>query len=459
MKFSRRMFVAAMASLSLSGNLQLSYARTENSNDQFLDGLEKAHFRYFVQNSDANTGLTMDSSRDDTACSIAAVGFSLSSFAIACERGYISRADARNYVLKTLKTLWSLPQGEGTTGVSGHHGFFYHFLDKKTWTRTWQCELSTIDTALLMAGVLSCSSYFDDTTAEEEQIRDLAKKLFDRVEWDWMFQPDGFIAMGWDPETGKGFHKGRWSHFDEGPILILMAAGSSTHPVPAEAWANYCKNFKTSSDMGKERVDFPYTYGYQYPGCWIDFRGINDAATKKLGFDYFENGKRILMAQHAYALANPMGWRDYGKDCWGLTACDGPGNSKKEFHGKKAEFRGYSMRGGPNGFDDGTIAPTAIAASVPYAPEVIIPTLKKWKENRPEVWGDCGFHDAFNPSWDESKPSGWVDPSYLGIDQGPVIIMLENYRSGFLWNLMKRNDVFLNGLKRSGFSGGWLSEK
>ncbi|MBX9722590.1 MAG: hypothetical protein K2X81_14425, partial [Candidatus Obscuribacterales bacterium] len=435
--------------------------------EEFLDSLEKAHFQYFVKHSDEKTGLTMDSSREDTSSSIAAVGFSLTAYTIASKRAYVSRDEARKYTLKTLRTLWSLPQGEGSTGVSGYRGFFYHFLDKKNWQRTWNCELSSIDTALLMAGVLTSCSYFDGDNAEEKEIRDLAKKLFDRVEWDWMYNKDGFISMGWNPEKGKGFLDASWNMFCEGPILILMAAGSPTHPVPAEAWSNYCKKFKLSHNYGRvdntkvgavaeERIAFAPTYGYQYPQCWIDFRDIKDATTQKLGFNYFENARRILLAQYDYSIANPMGWKDYGKNCWGLTACDGSGVGKKMYHGKEVEFRGYSARGCPDDFDDGTIAPTAIAASIPYAPELIIPTLQEWRKNRPEIWGDCGFQDAFNPSVDESKPSGWVDPSFLGIDQGPIVIMIENYRSGFLWDLMKHNDVFVNGLKRSGFIGPWL---
>jgi hypothetical protein len=458
MTSSCRAFVAALLFVFLFINLPLTTAADTVPSDKVLNDLEKAHFRYFIEYSDPNTGLTLDSSRDDTACSIAAVGFSLSAYLIAAERSYINQRDARDYVLKTLRTLWSLPQGPEAEGISGYHGFFYHFLDKKTWRRTWHCELSSIDTSLLMAGVLSCYSYYTGGSAEEVEIRDLAKKLFDRVEWDWMYRKNGYISMGWDPSPEKGFLKAEWSMFCEGPILILMAAGSKTHPVPAEAWSNYCKNYKMSKSYGdlKERINFAPTYGYQYPQCWIDFRGLNDEATKKLRFDYFENAQRILYAQRAYAIANPMGWRDYGRDCWGLTACDGPGPATKEFKGKKVTFRAYSARGCPDDFDDGTIAPTAIAASVPHAPEVVIPTLKTWREKRPEIWGDCGFHDAFNPSFDESKPSGWVDPSYLGIDQGPIVIMIENYRSGFLWDLMKKNDVIVRGLKRSGFTGGWL---
>lgn len=436
-----------------SASAESAAARQE---DGFLDEIEKAHFQYFLKHGDPKTGLTMDSSREDTSCSIAAVGFSLSSYIIASRRDYISRSEAGDYVLKTLKTLWSLPQGPEPTGVSGYRGFFYHFLDRKSCTRTWNSELSSIDTALLMAGVLSCKTYFDEANAQEKEIRDLAAKLFDRVEWDFMYRPDGFLSMGWNPEAGKGFLDAEWSMFCEGPILILMAAGSSTHPIPAEAWSNYCKNFKTTSSFGEKRLNFAPTYGYQYPQCWIDFRELKDEAVKELGIDYFENARRILLAQHAYAVANPMGWRSYGKDCWGLTACDGPGSVKKPYRGKEVEFRGYSLRGCPQEFDDGTIAPTAVAASIPYAPELTIATIKNWRKNRPEIWGSCGFYDAFNPSFDETKPSGWVDPSYLGIDQGPIVIMTENYRSGFLWNLMKKNEVIVRGLQRSGFAGGWL---
>lgn len=456
-KFGRIVVIFISCAFLLFASSPATFASVPAQTDQFLDELEKAHFNYFEKYSAEKNGLTMDSSHADTACSIAAVGFSLSTHIIAAERSYISRDAARKYVLKTLRTLWNLPQGDGSLGVSGYKGFFYHFLDPKTGLRTWNCELSTIDTALLMAGVLSCQTYFNQCVEEEKEIRDLASKLFNRVEWDWAFRPSGFMTMGWNPEPGKGFLKAEWSMYCEGPVLILMAAGSATHPIPAEAWTNYCKNFKIQKTYGKDRLNFSPTYGYQYPQCWIDFRSIKDKEVEKLGFDYFENAKRTLLAQRNYAIANPMKWKDYGKDCWGLTACDGAGGEKKKFNGKEVEFRGYSSRGiPPEEFDDGTIAPTAIAASVPYAPDIVIETLKVWREKRPELWGDCGFHDAFNPSFDESKPSGWVDPSFLGIDQGPIVIMIENYRSGFLWNLMKKNQVILQGLKKSGFHGGWL---
>lgn len=435
-------------------------AESTVKSNEFLSRVEKAHFQYFRKYSDSKTGLTFDSSRpNDSMASIAAVGFSLTSYVIACQRGYISRDECKDYVLKTLRTLWSLPQGAGVNGVAGYKGFFYHFLDSKSGLRKgpW-VELSTIDTALLMAGVLSCKTYFDGKDTQSNEIRELSTKLFDRVEWDFMYRPSGYISMGWLPEPGKGFLKSEWSMFCEGPILLILAAGSRTHPVPAEAWSNYCKNYKPDKSYGKERLAFAPTYGFQYPACWIDFRGITDSAMHKLGFDYFENARRILLAQHAYCTANPMGWRGYGKDCWGLTACDGPGSDKKTFRGKTVEFRGYSARGCPNDFDDGTIAPTAVAASIPYAPDLTINTLKIWRERRPEIWGECGFHDAFNPSYDETKPSGWVDPAFLGIDQGPIVIMIENYRSGFLWDLMKKNDVIVRGLKRSGFEGGWLGK-
>lgn len=464
-KTNLAIFLAFVFVLQLAASAFAAAPKAQTADD-FLDTIEKAHFKYFIENSEAS-GLTMDSSRKDTSSSIAAIGFSLTSYVVAAERGYILPQDARSYCLKTLKTLWALPQGPGTSGVSGYRGFFYHFLDRKTGLRTWNCELSTIDTSLLMAGVLTCGQYFTGKDAEETQIRDLAKKLFDRVEWDWMYRPSGYISMGWNPEPGKGFLASEWSMFCEGPILILLAAGSPTHPVPAEAWSNYCKNYKSDTAYGQdlgggkkqERIAFSPTYGYQYPACWIDFRGLQDPGSKKFGFDYFENARRILMAQYEYALANPMGWRQYGKDCWGLTACDGPGDGKKEYNGKKAEFRGYSARGCPNDFDDGTIAPTAIAASIPYAPDLVIGTLKTWKEKRPEIWGDCGFFDAFNPSFDETKPSGWVDSACLGIDQGPIVVMTENYRTQFVWDLMKHNSVLRRGLQRSGFTGGWLAAK
>jgi hypothetical protein len=428
------------------------------ADEALLDNIEQAHFNYFRDESDPVTGLTRDRSRPDAAASIAAVGFSLTSYPVAVERGWVSRDEAADYTLKVLRTLWNTPQGDAAKGQSGNHGFFYHFLDQKTGTRTWNSELSSIDTALLMSGVLFARDYFKGDTAAETEIRDLADKLYKRVDWPWMLNEQKRLSMGWFPESG--FISYDWQGYNEAMILHLLGMGSPTHPLPAETWTNYTATDALRNYGGQEYIDFPPLFGHQYSQSWVDFRGIMDAKNRSLGFDYFENSRRAALAQNYYAIKNPGGFKGYSNLDWGLTACDGPGDSynRKLPSGKTLEFLSYSARGAPNYIDDGTIAPTAAAASLPFAPELVLPTLRHWRNDRPEIWSREGFKDAFNPSAAPEKPSGWVDEDTLGIDQGPVVLMTENYRSGMVWNIMKQDRYLIDGLKKAGFSGAWLDE-
>jgi hypothetical protein len=210
---------------------------------------------------------------------------------------------------------------------------------------------------------------------------------------------------------------------------------------------------------GKPFITMPGTplFCYQYPHCFIDFRGIRDGVNRGLGFDYFENSKRATLAQHAYAVANPEQWVGYDKHNWGLTACDGPGDGKRVVNGREREFSWYRERGAPFGHDDGTIAPTAALSSLPYAPRLVMRTARYWLLKRPELFSIHGFTDAFNDSYavDESG-KGWVDPERIAIDQGPVVIMFENYRSELIWRTMRRDPALKRALKLAGFTGGWL---
>lgn len=433
-------------------------ARQERrQNDALLENIERAHFNYFVENSDPKTGLTRDRSASYSPASVAAVGFSLSSHLAAADRGWIKRDEAADYTLKVLRTLWNTPQGTAASGTSGYKGFFYHFLDLKTGTREWKSEVSTIDTALLMAGVLSTRGYFDRNNQKEREIRDLANKLYDRVDWKWAMQRNR-MSHGWKPEGGMLPYE--YGAYSEGMILMTLGLGSKTHPIPAEAWKNYTasSHVEKLSD-GRPYVSFGPMFGHQYSHAWIDYRGIKDGVNKKVGVDYFENSRRATIAQHDYAVRNPNGWRGYSSLDWGLTASDGPaggGPVVKNYNGKQVQFFGYRARGAPNDFDDGTIAPTAAAASLPFAPELVMPTLKHWTNTRPELMGKTGFADAFNPSFDTSTNSGWVGADRIGIDQGPIVMMLENHRSGLFWNLMRKDPNIQRGLKRAGFTGGWL---
>jgi hypothetical protein len=416
---------------------------------QMLDDIQKAHFEYFKRESDPTTGLTKDRSTDASPASIAAVGFSLTAHPVAASRGWISREEATDYTLKVLKNLSSTPQSSEATGVSGDHGFFYHFLDPKTGLRRGDSELSTVDTALLMGGVLFAKNYYDGSSPKEVQIRDLADNLYKRVDWPWAVNAEGRLSMGWTPE--HGFISSDWQAYNEAQILLLLAMGSPTHPLPGTAWDKFMSTSKVVEMNGQKSLEFGPLFGHQYTQVWMDYRGINDATNQKLGFDYFENSRRAAIAQHQYAIANPMNWKGYSALDWGLTASDGPGDVVKVIDGKPIAFTSYIARGFPNAPDDGTIAPTAAAASLPFAPELVMPTLKHWYLDRPEIMGPLGFQDAFNPTFDGTKPSGWVDKETLGIDQGPILLMTENYRSGFVWSMMK-NDQYLNSaLKKAGF--------
>jgi len=429
-----------------------------------LDTVQNAHFQFFKDMTNDKTGLVKDRSRDDSAASIAAVGFALSVYPIAAERGFISRKEASDWALKVLRTLWRAPQGPEPEGNSGYHGYFYHFLDPATGLRAappvyWHSELSSIDTALLMAGVRFARNYFDGNGADETEIRDLSDKLFNRVEWDWLLvrtidqNPNiGCLLHGWIPETGliKNVYKG----YSEAPLLYLLAMGSPTHAIPQTSWATFIGGAKTETFYRQRIIRCPGSplFVYQYPHCFIDFRGIFDDNNRRVGFDYFENSRRATIAQHLYAKKNPKGFRGYDSLNWGLTACDGPGN------GSNPKFLGYSERGCPDGTDDGTIAPTAALSSLPFTPSIVWPTLRYWLKYRPELFGKHGFVDAFNPTFDSTSESGWIDPETISIDQGPVLIMIENYRSQFAWKVMHKDEVLRKGLEQAGFVGGWLTQ-
>ncbi len=414
-----------------------------------IEKLQKAHFEYFREQSDKTTGLTKDRSTETSPASIAAVGFSLTAHGIAAERGWISREGAADYTLKVLKTLWQAPQGQAAQGTSGDHGLFYHFLNAKTGLRAGNNEISTVDTALLMSGVLFSKNYFDANLPKEREIRELSTKLFSRVDWNWATNDTGRLSMGWTPENG--FIKTDWRGYDEASILMLLGIGSPTHPLPTKAWEQYHSTDIVSEQYGHKGLEFGPLFGHQYTQVWIEMKGIRDANGRKLSLDYFDHSRAAVLKQHEYAVHNPANWRGYGALDWGLTASDGPGYQIKAVDGRPIEFQGYAARGFPKALDDGTIAPTAAAASLPFAPELVLPTLKHWVNDRPEIMGRYGFQDAFNPTFDKTKPSGWIGPETLGIDQGPILLMIENYLSGSVWQTIKQDKYLNDALNKAGF--------
>jgi len=440
------------------------------ADQKFLDTLQERTFAYFWETTNAENGLVPDRWPGAGPSSIAAVGFGLTAYCVGVERGYVTRDAAAQRVLTTLRFYWNAPQNEDPSAAAGHRGFFYHFLDMKTGLRYRDCELSSIDTALLMAGALSCREYFDGDSSVEREIRGLADSLYRRVEWTWMQPHPPLIGMSWRPEKGLGDHSYRG--YDEAMILYVLALGSPTHPIESSAWEAFTSTYQWADFYGYEHVNFGPLFGHQYSHVWIDFRDIQDAFMRGKGIDYFENSRRATYSQRAYAVANPNGWRDYGADIWGLSACDGPVDAVLPYSGEERQFHSYAARGASAQYteDDGTIAPTAAGGSIPFAPEISIPALQTMRERYGEnLLGKYGPLDSFNPSFTLEDVEltngrvvagiGWFDTDYLGIDQGPILLMSENYRSAFVWKLTKKSPYFKQGLKRADFSGGWLNEQ
>lgn len=416
---------------------------------RFLDSLQRDTFQYFWALGDNPNGLIPDRHPTPSFASIAATGFGLTAYLVGVERGYISRQQAAERTIKTLRFFDSAPQSASEKAVTGHRGFFYHFLDMKTGHRFKQVELSTIDTALLLAGMLSSQSYFNQNTAAEKEIRMLVDRIYRRVDWQWMQARKPLVSMGWHPESG--FVKSDWKGYNEAMILYILALASPTHPVAPEAWTEWTNTYEWNEFQGYSHVNFDPLFGHQYSHIWIDFRSIKDAYMRQKGIDYFENSRRATFANRAYCLANPGKFNGYEADLWGLTACDGPKDTV--INGRP--FFSYRARGAASTqvVDDGTIAPTAAGGSMPFTPEESIRALQlmKYRYGK-KLYGPYGFKDAFNLSY----PGHWFDPDYLGIDSGPILLMTENYRTNLIWNLMMRNATIRKGLLRAGFRGGWL---
>lgn len=434
--------------------------------EAFLETIEERTFRYFWDLSDPRTGLTPDRAPTRSFVSVGAIGFALTAYPIGVERGYVARDAAADRTLRTLEFLWRAPQDSAVVGSTGYRGFFYHFLETGTGRRFENVELSTMDTALLVAGALISGTYFDRADPGEGRIRALADSIYLRVDWRWAQTRPPTIVLGWTPENG--FLPYDWRGYDEAMLLHILALGSSSHPPAGDLWSAWVQGYRWGSFQGYEHLGFAPLFGHQYTHCWIDFRGIQDAYMRRRGIDYFENSRRAVYAQHAYAKANPMEWSEYGERCWGLTACDGPLDRTLEIDGRTRQFHTYWARGASftEVNDDGTISPSAVAGSIVFAPEIVLPTLRSMRERFGDpLFSKYGFVDAFNPTLKAQvdvhhgrvDPTlGWFDTDYLGIDQGPILIMIENYRTGFVWKTMRRSPVVARGLRAAGFSGGWL---
>ena len=491
MRFSAASAVALSLTLAACANFDPPASSGPASNDvaAFSEDLTQRTFRYFWETTDTERCLAPDRWPSNPFSSIAATGYALTAFGVGAERGYVSRDDAAQRTRDCLEFYWNAPQGPAVSGTSGHKGFFYHFLNNENGTRRGNTELSTVDTALLLGGVLFAQSYFDRDTAVERDIRDLAEKIYRRVDWTFVQRENSTIpsanggsgkaiAMGWYPERGEGgdFGTHDWIGYNEGMLVYILAAGSPTHPVGKEAWdqawaMDLEKDWGTY--YGYEYLQFEPLFGHQYSHVWIDFRGIQDDFMRSKGIDYFENSRRATLSQRAYGADNPNDWKDYSASIWGWTASDGPASSAGQYtvNGKSRTFLTYAARGvsAIRVVDDGTIVPTAAGGSIPFAPEVTIPALMSMKAKYGDrLYTDYGFKDAINPSFtfvdagsttgDTDPVKGWVARDHLGIDQGPILAMLENQRTGLVWATMRKNPHIRRGLERAGFSGGWLDD-
>ena len=421
-----------------------------------LDKLQKDTFGYFLKETNPANGLVPDSTREGAFCSITAVGLALASYTVAVENRFMTRSEAVKRTLTTLKFFWEQPQGKGIDAI-GYKGFFYHFLSMETGCRAGTSEVSTIDTTLFLAGALACGQYFTKDTKDEKEIRTLADALYLRADWQWaMDGSDVKVSMGWKPESG--FIKHYWEGYSEALLLYTLGLASPTFPLPAKSYAAFTKTYEWKKLYEIEHLYAGPLFIHQLSHCWIDFRGIKDEYMREKGIDYFENSRRATYVQQKYAIHNPKKFAGYNANCWGITASDGPGPQTLTINGIKREFLDYRARSIPNGPDDGTLAPWAAIASLPFAPDIVLTALAYFNEEFPDMTSKYGLKCSFNPTFTEGNQgvNGWISQGYYGLDQGPIVLMIENYRTGFFWRMMRQNPYIVAGLRKAGFTGGWL---
>lgn len=441
-----------MSSRTAGGNR--TGARVKPLSADALDRLERDSFEYFARNTNARTGLVADCTRPGSPASIAACGLALSALPIAAERGYVSRRTAAERARRMLRFFAEGKQGDGPDTI-GDHGFFYHFLDLESGARVWSCEISTIDSSYVFAGALSAAEYFDAPAAAERDVRQLADAIYRRADWSWALAGGETVGHGWTPEGG--FIPYRWEGYSEALVLYALGLGSPTHPLPEESYRAWTKTYSWRTYYGIEYLHAGPLFIHQLSHVWIDFREIRDAYMRRKNSDYFENTRRATYVQQRYAMDNPRGFRGYGELCWGVTASEGPGPAVLEIDGVKRRFYSYLARGAPEGPDDGTLAPWAALASLPFAPEIVLPTIRHLMKIGVGSTSRYGVEATFNPTFpDSGLPTGWLSPYNFGLNDGPIVLMIENYRTGLLWKLMRGCRPLVEGLRRAGFRGGWL---
>lgn len=419
----------------------------------YLERLAMDTFGYFRDLTNPENGLVPDNTRQGAPCSIAATGLALACYPVAVERGWMTRHEAAERVRTTLRTFQDGPGGD--FAAIGNRGFFYHFLDMATGRRVWQSELSTIDSTFVLAGGLVAAAYFDAAEEVESEVRRLADELYRRADWHWALDGGSAVSHGWKPDSG--FLGPRWRGYNEALLLYALALGSPTYPVPAESYRAWTKTYRWRTLYGIEFLYAGPLFVHQLSHVFVDFRGIQDDFMRARGIDYFENSRRATFVQQAYAIHNPRGFRGYGEFVWGLSASDGPGPAEFTVDGRRRRFWDYVARGAPFGPDDGTVTPWAVVASLPFAPDIVLPAIEGIDERYPGMISEYGFRCSFNATYpSEPERDSWISKGYYGIDQGPIVLMVDNAMGGLTWELVKRCPPVVEGLRRAGFRGGWL---
>lgn len=429
------------------------FATLTPADAQMIDALQCAAFAYFPKFTHPRNGLVADTSRRGSPASIAVVGFALSAYPVAVERGWIEREAAVQHCLKALH-FFSDSDQSGRADSTGYRGFYFHFLDLESGLRTWRSELSSIDTALLIVGMLTAAAYFDATTTAETELRQLADALYKRIDWRWAQNHDTAVALGWKPECG--FLNYGWQGYNEALVLYALGLGSPTHPLSSDSFEAWTVTYQWENIYGHDFLYAGPLFIHQFSHAWIDFRGIRDRFMREKDCDYFENSRRAIQVQREYAIRNPRIFSGYGEDCWGLSAGDGPSVEPQMVAGRRQAFYGYAARGVPWGPDDGTINGSSCVSSLAFAPDIALPALRKMFQRIPDGHGQSVRASGFNATAGRHESGGWLSTGEFGLDQGMIVLMAENFRSGLLWRLGRSIPYVRRGLKRAGFTNGWL---
>jgi len=423
--------------------------------EALLEQLQRAAFGYFLQTVSPLNGLVADNSRANAPVSIAVVGFALSAYTVAVERGWMQRADAVRRSLAALRFFRAADQS-GSPTATGFKGFYYHFLDIQTGVRVWQSELSMVDTSLLIAGALTASRYFTADTRDENELRELVEFLYRRIDWCWAQDDADTIRQGWKPECGF-LHYG-WEGYSEAILLYALALASPTHPIARNSYKAWTSTYQWENLYGYDYLYAGPLFTHQFSHAWIDFRGIRDRFMREKRADYFENSRRAVYIQREYAMRNPHEFDGYDENGWGLTACDGPSDEMPDVSNESRRLFGYAARGVPYGPDDGTLSAPCVVASVPFAPELVLPAMRNLIARYPEMFSEGRFASGFNPTLADANGRAWVSAGHYGLDQGMVIMMIENHRSQLIWRLMRDCPYIRDGLHAAGFRGGWIQQ-